>query len=399
MKKKINYVLMLAVLLGTQACEKDKKTEEQNANYVLSVTAGAFPAQKSYLFSTKEFPTGSIGTSNAKESESSAFIFKYGKYIYQNNFATPATLTKYEFGADGKPIELGSFVIPGLRTIGAVDFISDTEAYATVASSRVLPQLVKFNPSTMQVIKLMDLSLIAKSDARDIFYMGIIHRGNHLYMGVNYQKVGGNLENKVFVAIIDRTTGAVKLISDDRSNQMWNGGTEAGFSPNSLIKDSNDDIYVMGYATDGKPSGVLRIKNNETDFDPTYFFNLSTTIGKPCLGLLHLGNGQTFTVGYDEEFAYPFDFNPNDNFNPYASGRYYKIDLVNKTTSGLVSSAMPKMFGNKAFATKFNDNSKIYFNVAEVGKGSVYSYQVSNGTVAKEFELSSGPCNGFAKLN
>lgn len=397
MKK--NYILALAasLIISLQACKKDKADDKEPepiaSLYAVSVTAGLSPNQTSYLFGTTSFPSGTLGTSTALESTSNATIFKYGKHVYQNNFGAPATLKKFEFDAAGKPKEVGAFSIPGLRTMGSISFTSETEAYATVAGFGSSPKLVKFNPSTMQVLATLDLSGLNKPGATEIYYVGLVQRDNYIFMGVNYQDATfSNLEDKVFIAVIDRTTGNfVKLIEDSRSSQMWNGGSESSFSASSLAKDSNGDIYVMGYANNGKPSGILKIKNGETAFDPAYFFNLNEGTGKPCFGILHFGNGQTFTVRYSNEAVYPFD---NSNT---ASAQYYKIDLAAKTVAGNLSTAIPAFLGNKAFAVKFDD-SKIYFNVKAAASSSVYSYQIANGTVAKEFDLT-GSCNGFAKIN
>ncbi len=393
MKNRFLLTGTVAVLLFSQACKKDPKGPDVQSNYVLSVTGGVSPNQTSYLFSTAQFPSGSVGTANALESASSAMLYKYGKHVYQNNFAAPATLKKYEFDAQGKPNELGSFAIPGLRSIGGALFISDTEAYATAASFGSTPKLVRFNPANMQVTSTIDLSGLNKTGATEIYYMGLVQRGNYLFMGVNYQDATfNNLEDKVFIAIIDRTTGTfVKLISDDRASQMWNGGSENAFAPTSMIKDSSGDIYVMGYANRGKPSGVLRIKNNETAFDPGYFFNLTVAAGGPCMGLFHYGHNLTFTASYTVASSYPFD-----SGNPAA--QYRKIDLVNKTVGGNLSSDIPLFRGNKAFMTKWDDH-KIYMNVAGAANvNAIYSYQVGSGAVKKEFDLSSGACNAFTLL-
>jgi hypothetical protein len=177
---------------------------------------------------------------------------------------------------------------------------------------------------------------------------------------------------------------------------MWNGGTASSFSPNALIKDANNDLYVIGYANNGKPSGVLRIKSGTTEFDQDYFFDLNDATGKPCLGLFHFDNGMTFTVRYSDETAYPFD--TDANYDPYAAAEIYKIDLAAKTTSGNISTSLPKIFGSNIFMTKW-DNDKIYFSAPAANSNSVYSYRVTDGTVAKEFDLSAGSCNGFTKLN
>ncbi len=400
MKRLILPVLALS-LIALQACKKNKTEDPVNpsqVNYALSVTGGTYPNQTTYLFGTHDFPTGSLGTSNANESASSGIIFKYGKYIFQNNFGAPATLKKFEFDENGKPKELGSFAIAGLKTIGSVDFISDTEAYATVSGYGSIPKLIKFNPTAMTVTATIDLASIQRNDAAELYYMGLVHRDGYLYMGTTYlNKAGDPLESKLYVTILDLNTGKVlKQVSDTRSTMIWNGGSEASFQPNSLVKDASGDIYVMGYAFGAKPSGILRIKSGTTDFDASYFFDLNAATGKPCLGILYFGAGNVFTVRYDDAAAYPFDLDAN--YNSVATCSYYKIDLAAKTTSGNISSAIPKFFGNDAFATSFNDG-KIYFNASGAASNSIYSYAISGGAVKKEFDLASGGCNGFAKMN
>jgi hypothetical protein len=401
-KKDLTVLIATAItLIGLSSCEKDSEPENNSGNkinYAMSTTGGIYPNQTTYLFGANQFPSGSLGTSNAAELTSSGTMYKYGSEIYMTTFGAPATLRKFTFNDAGIPKEIGSLSVAGLKTFGAVEFISATEAYAAANAFGGVPKLVKFNPTNMQIITTVDLTGLQKPGATEVYYLGMVIRNNRLYMGVNYQSASfSNLEDKVFVGIVNTTTNTFeKLIEDSRSSEMWGGGTSSSFSPNSLIKDANNDIYVMGYANNGKPSGVLKIKNGTTDFDPTYFFDLNTATGKPCLGLYNFGNGLTFTIRYSDEAAYPFD--TDAKYNPYATGEIYKIDLAAQTSSGNISASLPKIFGASTFMTKW-DNEKIYFNVSAAAGNSVYSYKINGGTVAKEFDLSSGKCNGFTKIN
>ena len=399
MKKEIYVWLVASILmLGISSCKEEEPENPNKVNYALSTTGGIYPNQTTYLFGTNQFPTGSIGTSNAAELSSSGQMFRFGADIYIATFGAPATLRKYAFDETGIPREVGNFSVLGLKTFGAVEFVSATEAYASSNGVGGVPKLVKFNPTTMQISVSVNLTGLEKEGSTDVFYQGMVIRDTYLFMGVTYLNEDfANLEDAVFVAVINRTTNTVeKLISDDRSNMMWNGGTASSFSPNSLVKDANNDIYVTGYANNGKPSGILKIKNGTTEFDPDYFFNLNTATGKPCLGLFYFGNGLTFTIRYSDEVAYPFD--SNADYEPYATAEYYKIDLTAKTSSGNISASLPKVFGNNSFMTKW-DNDKIYFNVAAAASNSIYSYAINGGAVTKEFDLSAGACNGFTKIN
>ena len=400
--KKLSVLIATSIaIISLTSCSKDSEPAKDNSvktNYALSTTGGIFPNQTTYLFGSTPFPSGTVGTSNAAELASSGSMYKYGANVYITTFGAPATLRKYIFDENGKPKEVGSFSVLGLKTFGAVEFVSATEAYAAANGFGGVPKLVKFNPTTMQITATVNLTGLQKPGATEVYYLGMVVRDNFIYMGINYQDANfSNLEDKVFVGIINRTTNAVeKLIEDDRSSEMWTGGTSSSFSPNTMIKDANNDIYVLGFANNGKPSGVLKIKSGTTDFDTTYFFNLDTTTGKPCLGLYQFANGLTFTVRYSNAVAYPFD--TDANFDPLAAGEIYKIDLTAKTSLGNISTTLPKIFGTTTFMTQW-DADKIYFNVSAATTNSVYSYKINGGAVAREFDLSSGTCNGFTKIN
>ena len=401
MKIDMTRLSLWAAMIGSMAlngCDKENAAPENPAkvNYALTVTGGTYPNQTTYLFGTHDFPADGIGTSNAAELASSGAMYRYGNYVYISTFGAPATLRRYQFDSVGKPRALGSFSVPGLKTFGAVDFISETEAYAASNGFGGNPKLVKFNPSNMQTVTTYDLGSIHKAaSVGGDYYVGIVHRDNNLFMGITYTNASGDpLYDSVYVAVIDKTTGTVsKLLADGRSSEMWNGGSEASFQPNCFAKDNTGDIYVMGYANGNKPSGVLRIRNGTTVFDPSYFFNLSTATGKPCLGLWYF-NGLAFTVAYDAG-GYPFDLDAS--YNTVAVANYYKIDLAAQTTAGNISASLPKFYGNNAFMKQWNGD-KIYFNVAAKNNNAIYSYQVSNGAVAKEFGVSAGICNGFIKF-
>lgn len=388
-----SLALLLLIAFSTYSCSKDDAPDNsgKKISYALSVTGGTYPNQTTYVFGTEQFPAGNVTTAGALELSSSGQMYKYGNDIYVATFGAPATLRKYNFDASGKPAQSGSISVPGLKTFGAVEFMSATEAYAASNGFGGIPKMVKFNPTTMEILGYIDLSSLQLAGATEIYYLGLVERNGYLFMGVNYQNASfENLEDAVFVAVINKATATVeKLLKDTRSNMMWNGGTASSFSPNSLIKDASGDIYVTGYAGNGKPSGILKIKNGETQFDASYFFDLDAATGGHCLGLFHFGNDKVFTIRYSDPSAYPFDGS--------AAGEIYKIDLQAKTSAGNISTALPKFFGSSTFMTKWDDD-KIYFSVAAQGSNAIYSYKISGGAVVKEFDLT-GKCNGFTKIN
>lgn len=388
------FLISLSVFL--MACDKDEEEPTQPeaaVNYALMMTGGTSPDQTTYFLGTKDLPTGTVETSTAAEFASSGMMFKYGKYAYITTFGAPATLRKYSFDQQGKPTELGSFIVQGLKTFGAVDFVSETEAYAASNGYGGVPKLVKFNPTTMQITGTIDLTSLEKKNATQVFYLGMTHRDDQIFMGCNYQNGFSNLADSVYVAVIGRSSGKVeKLISDGRTGMIWSTGTASSFSASSLILDENGDIYVHGTGNGADvPSGVVRIKKGSTTFDKDYFLNLKSATGADCMGLMYYGNGKALTCRSEDAANYPFDGNT-------PSYTYYKVDLTAKTSLGELSKDIPQIFGSNAFTSKWDDQT-VYLNVPAATSNSVYSLSINNGSVKKEFGLSSGICNGFSKLN
>lgn len=391
-RTRIVFVPLCIMIAIFYSCKKDDSpgSGSKEISYALSVTGGTYPNQTTYVFGTEQFPSGIVATSAAVELSSSGQMYRYGSNIYVATFGAPATLRKYGFDENGKPVQLGSIAVPGLKTFGAVEFLSATEAYAASNGFGGIPKMVRFNPATMEIMGYIDLSSLQLPGATEIYYLGLVERDGYLFMGVNYQNASfANLENAVFVAVINRASATVeKLIKDTRTNMMWNGGTASSFSPACLVKDAAGDIYVNGYAGNIKPSGILKIKKGTIDFDPGYFFDLDAATGGHCLGIFYFDNNAVFTVRYANASAYPFDGS--------AAGTLYKIDLSARTSLGNISTTIPPFFGGATFMTKW-DNEKIYFNVAAAGSNAIYSYKLNGGAVAKEFELT-GQCNGFTKI-
>lgn len=92
-----------------------------------------------------------------------------------------------------------------------------------------------------------------------------------------------------------------KIIKDTRVGPIGGFGTRSG-----LIKDEKGTIYALSNSNPSngflfqegaspKPSGILRIKAGESDFDPDYFFKIDKkTQGGSVANIKYLQNGKAF---------------------------------------------------------------------------------------------------------
>lgn len=388
-------LIIFSTTVFFSACKKDKTVEPDDepstcttAKYAIMNTAGAWPSQTSYLQSLPDLNASNIGNGNALEIAAAATIWRFDGNVYSSSFGAPATLIKYQLNGNCKAEESKKMMVVGANTFSSIEFISPTKAYAAVGGG--LARLVVFDPSSMQITGEVDLSPIQKKGSPNVYYCGSIVNGNNLFLATYYSDANyAESFDSCFVAVIDVTTNKVKkLIADGRTGMsLGNGALGSVFT-----KDKNGDVYVQGlgykFNTREVPSGILRIRNGETNFDPAYFLNLKTATGADCYTVNNF-NGTAFTWRVED----PTDF---WGFNG-ANFKLYKLDLVNATSLGEVSTAIPKSKATNTAILRLLEDNKVYIGVAGDTENALWTYDLSSGAVAKKMLLT-GQCNGLEKL-
>jgi hypothetical protein len=362
------------------ACkDKNGEIEGLQTRYALSTVAGAYPSQTTYIQGLSDLNSTTIDNSKAAEMADYASMWNYKKAVYMTKFGAPATMTKFTFNGAGVPKEAGKLVVPGANTFTSIHFINDTLAYGSLGGG--LARVVRFNPTAYQITGEVNLTPIQKAGATSVFYLGMIDRGNKLFMGVQY--FGIPAADSAYVAVIDIPTGRVeKLLGSEKTSMIF----AAGSAINGFVKDANDDIYVMGMGSRNVPSGVLRIKKDQTELDPSYFFNLNTATGKNCYSLYHFGNGLTFTTRI-EDMA---------NFWSAPVCSFYRLDLANKTSLGALE-GVPLVNGSSSSLMRQFNTDAILFSVAAANENAIYEYSLSTQRATKKMTLT-GMCTGFTQL-
>ncbi len=392
-KKFSRYMLYISAAFVTSCSSHkdepapDNGTGNVTVNYAISNVGGAYPSQTTYVQGVTDLNLTTLNNSKAAELPSFASQWSYKGAVYLTSFGAPATMTKYAFDATGKAVVAGKLVVPGANTFSSVEFVSETEAYASVGGG--LARVIKFNPTALQTTGEIDLtSKVVKAAAKSTYYLGMKARDGKLFLGVQYFDASFNpLDNNAYIAVIDLATAKVdKLISDSRTSNIF----LAGSSVSGFALDASGDLYIQGQGSGNTPSGILRIKKGATDFDASYFFNLKAATGKDCSSLYIL-NGQAFTTQLqDANDAYEFN---GPQF------RYYKVDLAAKTSLGQLSTSLPNIYGSSTSIMRAFDAQNITFVVSSTSENSIYNYNVATGAVTKKVALASGVCTGLDKIN
>lgn len=399
MKKQLlnrkGIIMVLAFIMGWSfsGCESDDPNPVDPAvevGFAISTVSGAWPDFTTYIQGVESLDFTSIGNNNAIELTGSAGTVSYGNGVYATPFGAPANLVKYTMNAEGVPVEDERIVVPGANTFSTLHFESETVAYATVAGG--ISKLIIFDPSTMRITDEVSLASVTKEvpEATRTYYLDMVERDGKLFMGVHYENNFAPVNDNAYVAVIDLNSNEVeKIISDTRTGMIFGGETGP-----CIVKDTNGDIYVQALGTTNaggtSPSGVLRIKNGQTDFDQDYFFDLEEVVGNICFGIYHVANGLTFTKRVEDE----------TDFWEYATGqpqfKYFKIDLASKTLDGVVE-GIPTSYKRSMIVQSF-DESTILMTTSTNDENAVYAYDIATGNVSKKFISTGGYITGLENL-
>ncbi|MDO5974016.1 DUF4374 domain-containing protein [Flavivirga jejuensis] len=233
---------------------------------------------------------------------------------------------------------------------------------------------------------------------------GLLIRGDKLFVPYQVHDVGGQWQtlrpNSALMAVYsypDVEENPIKIIEDDRT---CNIGVNA--STSTLIKTEEDDIYSLscgavgaGFNTEAvtKPSGILRIKNGETDFDESYFFNIEEKTGGKIFGLSYLGNNMAIaSIINNPEVGEAWSA-----YNTIYNQSLVIIDLVAQTVSNI--DGIP-LFKSGYFPTGvFVEEGKAYPTIVAENEVAIYQIDIATGKATKGAIVKGKDLSGLTRLD
>ncbi|MEP5340891.1 MAG: DUF4374 domain-containing protein [Algibacter sp.] len=398
--KKITTLFFYTFLIfATTGCSDDDSPTPENEsdpiviNFGITMVSGAWPNQTSYIQGVTDLGFSTIGNENAAELTGSAGTVSYNGALYTSPFGAPATLVKYSFNDDGDTVEEERIVVPGANTFSTIYFESETVAYGSVAGG--ISKLIIFNPTTMRITDEISLTTVTSrfSEATRTYYLDMMERDDKLFMGVHYENNFVPVNDSAYVAVIDLNNKTVdKVIADHRTGMVFGGqAANAG-----MIKTSNGDIYVQGLGTTlnggNSPSGLLKIPNGQTSFDPDYFMNMENATGNVCYGIYQMPNGRSFTAKVEDESDF-FEFQTGE-----PQFTYFEVDIENQTSLGAVP-GLPTTYGSRRMIILPYTDQKLLFTTATNDENAVFSFDTTSNTSSQLFISSGGYITGLEDLN
>ena len=339
-------LLALTLLVG---CDSDANEPDPIPTPNLIIANGV-PDQSgqdgSTFIQAISLQTPSVTNANAIEQTFFAYIHVRGREVIVTQNTQGDVATRYVVGEDGLLNETGQLTLPAGGFSANVIWASDTRAFVSLVFAG---QIIEFNPQTMTQTAVIDLTALgiarnpANPDDTNPEPAVMLLRNGKLYVGLQQFFAPFANADGVDIAVFDANTLAFeRVISTERSA----GPGRYGYNQTMFV-DEAGDIYVYCTASfgfvPGQKSGFLRIRNGATEFDPTYFLDVSA-LNVPVDG------GQIGTVGgnvvYHNGFAYGAAEIPAGRSNPPDYVRDFNWQPVRFNLSAGTVEVLPLPPGN-----------------------------------------------------
>lgn len=390
MRAKSVLLMSLIAVLAISSCKKkteDQPTPEPEIKYV--ITAAPEGGGDEVIHPVASLTTGQYNIGQAREVANGNWQQLANGKLY----ATWGTGYKeFTFATDGNvvagrtlPVDLGGLYdigngkLLGIRSdydytgpYMAYDIVDVTSFTVTASDSIPLPQ--------------EDGTLILATGAKvhgDKIIVTFVPCGADSWM---------SNKDSVYAAVINGATFEYeKTIRDNRTASLgipyFGGQDNVTYNGNLYIQTSNTNWWG---GDETKPTGILRMKANETEFDNDYFLDVSAlTGGKANVLLADVGNGKAITQVHRQDLISDYaDFD-----NKYTI-EHWVINLEGKTAAKL---DIPLSKGTGIKIVKVDTNS--YAIAASTETGSFfYIYNSSTNTVNKGAEYIGGILGFPAKI-
>ncbi|WP_198673920.1 DUF4374 domain-containing protein [Chitinophaga alhagiae] len=389
------------------ACSKDEGQPgnggegggQGKTKYIIASTPVASTGVADYLLTTDNITQGAISTQgNGKEQDGT-----YRYYItHRNRFfsllygqGNPGAVTTYNLNAGGELIKVS-------------DFQSETVQVHTTMNDDIVTMKVPRSGNENALVFRIDAQ---KSQIAGEAQVNIVHlagngerahftwatqAGNKLFApymsikGAAPDVFGTSFPDSCWVAVFSYPDLKLeRVIRDNRTSYL------GAYFTSGLVQTESGDLYGFsgssatsnGTPTSTKPSAVVRIKKDATEFDKNYLFNLETASGgHRFANQTYFGNGKFLLEMYAEKGK--------------TSGKvkFAVVDVTAQTFAWVTGTPADITSTSRLCNLVAGDDKTIYAGLTDAGGSYVYSFDATTAKATRGLKVEGGKITGIAKL-
>lgn len=399
-------ILSLSTCLVFVACEKENNSPPSETStgvtMALKTTGGD---ETEYIINQEDITSGEISaTGSGIEQTGWRFYYPVGKTLFASGYSEDNQCAGYADNGEGE-IELkGQFIFENsLEMFGSAD---DDETFLAMEIPRAgfsNRRLHFIDVSTVYVKKIIGTRIFESVEDSIVAWPTALKvRDDKLFIPFHKLDAKGWFTtpspDSAFVAIYsypDMQSEPEKIISDPRTSNIGVNGATTG-----LIGAENGDLYsfssgsiMAGFSPkSSKPSGILRIKSGETEFDQSYFFNITeATSGGNIFWFDYVGDNKAIARILTDDNGGAWGAFGREVFNQ----KLVIIDLVNQTISDVANVPLHAKRYSSPVALF---DGKLYMSIETADDAYVYEVDVENAVATKGGQIIGKTVKGFYQL-
>lgn len=405
--KKVLASLAIISSFAFIACDKDDSNSDPDPgvssgiSMSLKTTGGD---ETEFIVNSEDIMTGEISAvGTGIEQTGWRFYYPVGKTLFTSGYDDSNECIGYVANDEGAIVEQGKFI-----------FNNPIEMFGHVGDDTFLGmEIIRagYNDRSLSIIDVEDITVTKKIGTRifesqelgqGAWPTALVVRGDKLFIPFHKIDAEGNFQtpspDEAYVAVYSYPnveSEPEKIIMDDRTSNIGANGFTTG-----LITADNGDIYsyscgsVMAGFSPGstKPSGILRIKDGETEFDADYFLNIEDmTNGGKIFWFDYVGNGKALARIITEDNGIPWDAYGRDTFNQ----KLVIIDLEAKTVTDV---ANVPLHAKRYTSPLTVEDGMVYVSIETADDAYVYKVDVASASATKGAKIIGKTIKGFYKL-
>lgn len=429
MKNRHRCLLVSSMVVLLAACNGGNNADESSVDTQNIVDGGVSAALKTtggeepeYIITQDNLSQGSVSAQGAGDEQLGwNFYYAVGNTLFVSGYQNYETLS-YTVDENGDVSKLATFFFDWpLEAFGAVGEHTLLASDQPRDGSHTSRKLYTVDAATGLITEKTDYTIHDEDtgtpgEGTVAWATALKVRGEELYIPFHKLDDQGWYTtpdpDTAYVAIYDYPleSGAAPktIISDDRTSNIGvNGGTTGLIEADSgdLYSFSNGSLAYGFSPASTKPSGILRIKSGETEFDADYFFNVEqATNGGKIAEFHYVGDNKALArIATDETNAFAWSayykedpdwLTAASNYN-YYNQKLVLIDLVNQTITDVANVPLHQ----KRYTSPVEVmDGKAYVSIETADDAYVYEVDIATATGTKGAKVEGKTVKGFFDL-
>ncbi len=407
MKTRKLHTLALCALSActfTSCDEENDLPVMKGAPYIVVATpSGSLGEGADYILQSKTLSSDTVTIKGAGIEQDG-----YRYYAFNNNKVfsilygqgNPGDVVVYNLNSEGTLQHVGTVNTPSVQVFG--NYNKELILIRSPRSGDENATILRINTDNPQITDTKYLNVVNLADNGErAHFTGVFQVGNKLYApyycikGVTGQVFNSDYSDSTWIAVLSYPDMTLeKVIKDNRTSYIGYYFAQCG-----LEQIENGDVYAFSTATLGgsgvvpstKPSAAIRIKNGETEFDQSYFFNIQEKSGGYHLyNAYYVGNNKFFLRMFAEK---------NNTDNP-TNSKFAIVDIVTQSftwVTGMPAAEDITFIGRLPHIEKGSSISWGITTKQELPY--VYTVDIATATAKKGLSVIAGSVTALGKLS